>query len=333
MRSAVAWCLAVLFSLCHLTPTASAAVPDEAPESVPVLAYYYQWFSKKSWDRAKVDYPLAGRYSSDDISIMQRHIEEAQSAGIDGFIVSWKSTTTNNRRLEALIKVARAANFKLAVIYQGLDFSRDPLPVERIASDFKFFERRYAPDPVFDLFSKPLLIWSGTWKFSAADIERVTTPTRSSALVLATEKSTEGYERVARYFDGNAYYWSSVDPEQHDGYEERLQDMGSSVHDSGGLWIAPFAPGFDARLVGGTREVPRRDGETLRAEYNAAISSSPDALGLISWNEFSENTHVEPSERHGDSSLQDLTSLVRGPSVPQAPTAADSNDPGKEGAF
>ena len=107
--------------------------------------------------------------------------------------------------------------------------------------------------------------------------------------------------------------------------------MGSSVHDSGGLWIAPFAPGFDARLVGGTREVPRRDGETLRAECNAAISSSPDALGLISWNEFSENTHVEPSERHGDSSLQDLTSLVRGPSVPQAPTAADSNDPGREG--
>jgi hypothetical protein len=330
-RSAVAWCLAVLFSLCQLTPAASAAVPEEAPDSVPVLAYYYQWFSKKSWDRAKVDYPLAGRYSSDDITIMQRHIAEAKSAGIDGFIVSWKSTATNNRRLEALMKVARTANFKLAVIYQGLDFSRDPLPVERIANDFDFFKRHYAPDPVFDVFSKPLLIWSGTWEFSAADIERVTTPTRNSVLVLATEKSTNGYERISRYFDGNAYYWSSVDPQQHDGYEERLQDMASSVHDSGGLWIAPFAPGFDARLVGGAREVPRRDGETLRAEYNAAISSSPDALGLISWNEFSENTHVEPSQRHRDSSLRELISLVRGPSVPQAPTAADSDDPGRDG--
>jgi hypothetical protein len=330
-RPAVAWCLAVLFSLCHLAPAASAAVPEEAPDSVPVLAYYYQWFSKKSWDRAKVDYPLAGRYSSDDISIMHRHIAEAKAAGIDGFIVSWKSTSTNNRRLEALMKVARTANFKLAVIYQGLDFSRDPLPVERIANDFDFFKRHYAPDPVFDVFSKPLLIWSGTWKFSAADIERVTTPTRNSVLVLATEKSTDGYERVSRYFDGNAYYWSSVDPQQHDGYEERLQDMASSVHDAGGLWIAPFAPGFDARLVGGTREVPRRDGETLRAQYNAAISSSPDALGLISWNEFSENTHVEPSERHRDSSLRELTSLVRGPSVPQAQTAAGSDDSGRGG--
>ena len=148
-RSAVAWCLAVLFSLCHLTPAASAAVPEDAPDSVPVLAYYYQWFSKKSWDRAKVDYPLAGRYSSDDISIMQRHIEEAKSAGIDGFIVSWKSTATNNRRLEALIKVARAANFKLAVIYQGLDFSRDPLPVERIANDFDLLRAALRPGSGF----------------------------------------------------------------------------------------------------------------------------------------------------------------------------------------
>jgi hypothetical protein len=120
-RSLVAWCAALLLSLCHLVPTASAAPPEEeAATSVPVLAYYYQWFTPKSWDRAKIDYPLAGRYSSDDVSIMQRHIAEAKSAGIGGFIVSWKSTATNNRRLEALIKVARAADFKLAIIYQGL---------------------------------------------------------------------------------------------------------------------------------------------------------------------------------------------------------------------
>jgi hypothetical protein len=298
---------------------------------VPVLAYYYQWFDQKSWDRAKIDYPLAGRYSSDDVSIMKRHIEEAKSAGIKGFIVSWKSSTTNNRRLKALIGVARAADFKLAVIYQGLDFYREPLPVQRIASDWDLFERRYASDPVFDLFSKPLLIWSGTWKFSTSDIERVTTPMRDSALVLATEKSPAGYERVARYFDGNAYYWSSVDPQQNGGYRKRLNAMASTVHESGGLWIAPFAPGFDARLVGGTREVPRRDGETLRMQYNAAVASSPDALGLISWNEFSENTHVEPSERHGNSALSELTSLIRGPSVGRSPVTGESDDSGKAG--
>ena len=329
-RSLAALCVAILLSLCHLTPTA-AAQPGEASGNAPILAYYYQWFTPKSWSRAKIDYPLAGRYSSDNTSIMKRHIDEAKSAGIEGFIVSWKSTSTNNRRLEALMQVARAADFKLAIIYQGLDFHRNPQPVQRIAADFDFFERRYASDPVFDLFAKPLLIWSGTWEFSASDIERVTTPVRDSALVLATEKSPEGYQRVARHFDGNAYYWSSVDPQTNSRYQERLAAMASAVHKSGGLWIAPFAPGFDARLIGGTREVPRRDGETLRMEYNAAVSSAPDALGLISWNEFSENTHVEPSERYRNSALVELTSLVRGPSVRAPPMTDDSDDPGKDG--
>jgi hypothetical protein len=329
-RSLAAWCVAVLLSLCCLTPTA-AAQPVKASGSPPVLAYYYQWFSPNSWNRAKIDYPLAGRYSSDDTSIMKKQIDQAKSAGIEGFIVSWKSTNTNNRRLEALMKVARAADFKLAIIYQGLDFSRNPLPVQQIADDFDLFKRRYASDPVFDLFAKPLLIWSGTWSFSTSDIERVTTPLRDSALVLATEKSPEGYQRVARYFDGNAYYWSSVDPQTNSRYQERLATMASTVHKSGGLWIAPFAPGFDARQVGGTQEVARRDGQTLRMEYNSAVSSSPDALGLISWNEFSENTHVEPSERYGNSSLTELTSLIRGPSVPVSPMTDESDDPGRDG--
>ena len=51
--------------------------------------------------------------------------------------------------------------------------------------------------------------------------------------------------------------------------------MSDMVHRSGGRWVAPFAPGFDARLVGGTREVLRRDGATLRKEYAAAVASSP----------------------------------------------------------
>jgi Glycosyl hydrolase family 99/Calcineurin-like phosphoesterase len=329
-RSLAAWCVAIMLSLCCLTQTATAQ-PVEAPGSLPVLAYYYQWFSPNSWNRAKIDYPLAGRYSSDDTTIMKKQIDQAKSAGIGGFIVSWKSTSTNNRRLEALMKVARAADFKLAIIYQGLDFSRKPLPVQRIADDFDLFKQRYASDPVFDLFAKPMLIWSGTWMFSTSDIERATTSLRDSALVLATEKSPEGYQRVARYFDGNAYYWSSVDPQTNSRYEERLNAMASTVHKSGGLWIAPFAPGFDARLVGGAQEVQRRAGQTLRMEYNAAVSSSPDALGLISWNEFSENTHVEPSERYGSSALTELTSLIRGPSVPTSPMTDNSDDPGKGG--
>jgi hypothetical protein len=40
---------------------------------------------------------------------------------------------------------------------------------------------------------------------------------------------------------------------------------------------------------------------------------------------------VEPSERYGNSSLTELTSLIRGPSVPVSPMTDESDDPGRDG--
>jgi hypothetical protein len=308
------------------TPAPSAPSASASPQAaMPLLAFYYIWFDPASWDRAKIDYPRLGRYSSDDPRVMRQHIEWAKSAGIDGFIVSWKDTTTNDRRLQLLMGVAREMNFKLAMIYQGLDFSRNPLPVTQVAADFLTFSKEYATDPVFlRLGGKPLTIWSGTWAYTHDQVAQVTRPVRDSMLVLNTEKNTKGYQRISDVTDGDAYYWSSVNTDTNTGYAAKLGDMSQAIHQDGKYWIAPFAPGFDARMVGGTNTVDRKDGQTLRTEYAAAVQSSPDALGLISWNEFSENSYVEPSEKFGTRYLDVLRELRATP-VPQPPSATDSS--------
>ena len=288
--------------------TSARGAPSTTSRSspLPLFAYYYQWFDVRSWDRAKIDYPALGRYSSDDRQVMTRHIREAKTAGVTGFIVSWKDTPTDTRRLHSLADVAAREHFSLAMIYQGLDFNRKPLPVVKVAADFKMFAAQFAQDPVFyRMGGKPLTIWSGTWAFSHHDVASVTGAVRPALLVLSTEKSVAGYQRISDVTDGDAYYWSSVNPTTNRTYAAKLRDMSSAVHADGKYWIAPVAPGFDARLVGGTKTVPRGDGATLRTEYNTAMESSPDALGLISWNEFSENTYVEPSERLGRRYLDD----------------------------
>ncbi len=319
----VAGCLTTFAALPVAAP--ASADPSAAAPATPLLAFYYIWFDRGSWDRAKTDYPRLGRYSSDDPRVMRQHIDLAKSAGIDGFIVSWKDTPVNDRRLRLLMSVARQADFKLAMIYQGLDFTRDPLPGQRVAADFATFRDQYASDPVFfRLAGKTLTIWSGTWAFSHAEVASVTGPVRDTMLVLNTEKSVAGYRRIADVTDGDAYYWSSVNPRTNPGYGDKLAGMSAAVHQNHQYWIAPFAPGFDARLVGGTSTVDRRDGETLRAEYAAAVRSSPDALGLISWNEFSENTHVEPSTNHGGRYLDVLREL-RTTQPPAPPGATDSS--------
>lgn len=287
--------------------TSSVRITETPDNSVPLLAYYYIWFDTQSWDRAKTDYPILGRYSSDNAEVMRRHIRWAKAAGIDGFIVSWKSTEKLNRRLDQLTRIAAEENFKLAINYESLDFHRNPLPPEQVDADLNYFVQHYANHPVFSLFDKPLVIWAGTWEFSLNEINRVTQTKRNDLLILASEKNVEGYQRLAEFVDGDAYYWSSVNPQSHSGYLDKLTAMGEAIHTNGGMWIAPAAPGFDARLVGGTSVVERKDGETLKTELNTALRSIPDAVGLISWNEFSENSHIEPSQSYGNLYLEVLT--------------------------
>jgi hypothetical protein len=275
----------------------------------PVLAYYYLWYNPTSWNRAKTDYPLLGRYSSDEVEVMRQHIVSAKSAGITGFLVSWKATPVLIRRLETLAKIARAEHFTLGIVYQGLDFRREPLPIPTVEKDLAYFDEHMADDPVYRIFDRPLVVWTGTERVSASDVATVTGPHRADLLILASAKTVEDYQRIATAVDGNAYYWSAANisgPSQ----VKRLEAMSEATHAHGGLWIAPAAPGFDARLVGGKTVVERRNGATLRENLAAARASSPDALGIISWNEFSENTHIEPSQRYGDEALQTVADVL-----------------------
>ena len=325
---------AVLAIVLALAPGPAVASPATSPTPEPsnmqgvkplVLAHYYIWFTPGSWNRAKQDIPLAGRYSSDDIDVMRTHVRQAQAAGIDGFIVSWKNTPDLDFRLANLVTVAAEQDFKLAITYQGLDFNRVPLPPARIATDLDFFADTYGNTPVFDIFGKPFVVLTGTSVMTKATVAKIAEPRRNRLFILASDKNIKSYERIADVVDGNLYYWSSVNPHNHSGYAEKLISFGNAVRAHGGIWVAPAAPGFDARLVGGTSSIDRMDGETLRAEWNAAVSSRPAAVGVISWNEFSENTHVEPSKAYGDRYLDVLGQLTGPASSPSA--SLDSSEP------
>jgi hypothetical protein len=292
------------------TGSSSVASVNNSATTSPLFAYYYIWFSHNSWARAKKDLPLIGAYSSSDPGVMRHQIEQAKSAGITGFIVSWKDTPLDDLRLRLLMRVSAQENFKLAMIYEGLDFYRHPLPASEVAAGFRVFRDKFASSPVFyRVDGKPLTIWSGTWAYSYAQVATVTGAVRPQLLVLSTEKSVAGFKRISAVTDGDAYYWSSVNPATDSRYQAKLDQMSQAIHSAGKYWIAPFAPGFDARLLGGKRAVPRYSGQTLRAEYNSAVQSSPNMLGLISWNEFSENSYVEPSKEYGYQSLDALRQL------------------------
>ena len=344
VRSALLrWVLAVaLLSIAPMFTPVSASPPPQvsaapSPEertvsAVPVWAYYYIWFDPSSWTRAKTDTPLLGTYSSDERVVMRKHIELAKAAGIDGFLVSWKDTATLSERLSRLVDVAREADFHLGIVYQGLDFARRPIETRQACADLATFASRWSADPVFSLHDdRPIIVWTGTDQFSTADLERCVSKVRDRLRVLASSRSIAQWNRVSPVVEGSAYYWSSVNPEK-SWYPRTLFEMGQAIHADGGLWVAPAAPGFDARLVGGKSIVPRAGGRTLTRELEAATASAPDAIGLISWNEFTENSHVEPSRLYGMTALETLSAFTgRGSALPTLDSSAPPPRPTASG--
>lgn len=300
---------------------ASLAAPGDSAD-VPVFAYYYIWYTRGSWDRAKTDLPQLGPYSSSDSTVIAQHIRWARAAGIDGFIVSWKHEPRLDVPLQRLVAEAEKQNFKLILLYQGLDFQRDPIDPTKVLEDLSWFARTYGTNPVFDVFGRPAVVWSGTWKFSDDEIGMVRAGLGApdNLLLLGSERSAEDYRKRAELYDGDAYYWSSGDPIETPGYQQRIDNLSAAVAADDGRWIAPAAPGFDARLVGGTSTVDRRDGATYRASWEAAMVSDPSALGIISWNEFSENSHIEPSVAYRTRYL-DLTRELTGGGTAAAPAS------------
>jgi hypothetical protein len=295
-----------------------------AQSPIPVLAYYYIWYNISSWNRAKQDYPLLGRYSSSDPDIMRRHIEMAATAGISGFLVSWKHTDFLDPKLDKLVELARERQFKLGIVYEGLNYARKPLPAAQVASDLRYFADRYATDPVFDLFGKPAVIITGTDQYTVDELREIIDPVRSRLQVLASAKNTPEYQRSAPLVDGDAYYWSSGDPAE-PSFGKKLAQMGAAVRADRGLWFAPAPAGFDATDLDGHRVIPRRNGETLGRSIEAARASSPDAVAVISWNEFSENSHVEPSEQYGATALESLARMTGAPT--EVTGLPDSSEP------
>ncbi len=322
--------LAALTGLSMAGPgLASAAAPSLAasPSGArpPVLAYYYMWFNAASWTHAKIDLPTLGGYDSTDPAIIHQQVTWAKASGVDAFIASWKNTPTLDKALAELVTECRNQGLKLVLIYEGLDVNRNPIPVTTVGNDIVWFADHYGSDPVFDVFAKPAVIWSGSWQFTAAQIAavraQVGAPDR--LLLLGSEKDAASYKARAALFDGDAYYWSSADPLSTPGYQTRLAQLGAAVHATHGLWLAPAAVGFDARLNGGTSVVDRRNGATLQQAWSDALATSPDGVAVISWNEYTENSYIEPSRNFGYRYLQVLAGLTGAPG-PVVPSGSPS---------
>jgi hypothetical protein len=268
-------------------------------------------------------------YSQDDPGFIEADVRQAAAAGLAGFIVNWAGTgqagqtvTSNpySKRLQTLVTAVHKVNsagipFKLWLSYKA---SARVLSQATIVNDLRYFTAHYGKDPAFDRArsSRPTMIWQGSRKYSLSVLQAVSGQFGSAMRILGDEQKWSATR--GRYLDGNAYYWSSQNPYSNPQSFQQLGTLAANVRasgrnpdGSGKAWIAPIAPGYDRQLAGGTSCVPRKGGQTLKKLYDGNLGSHPQDFGLISWNEITEATYIDPMTRYGSQDLSVLTSLIR----------------------
>lgn len=271
--------------------------------------------------------------SQDDPAVIDEDVRQAAAAGLSGFVVNWRGTgqphqslasVSYNRRLKHLVDAVHALNasgtpFTLWFSYKASD---TVLTRSYIRNDLNYLRQTYAHDGAFAHpygSSRPALIWMGSRKYSTRTLAAISGAFRAS-FYLVGDENWRTWKGHSEYFDADQYYWSSQNPYQNPRSFTQLRRLAAMVRASGKRWFAPFAPGFDAQLLGtGHGCVPRRGGDTMRALYRGNATTNPDAMLLISWNEVAEGTYVEPLQRWGDRYVRALRPLITGPNAARRP--------------
>src|SRR5512136_1258376 len=111
--------LIVIFVLALLGPVFPVAAQGEHL----VLGFYYDWYDEKSFGPRKTSDQPVTPYKSSDRTTIERQVDQAKQAGLDGFIVSWYGPNggSNNQtetNLNTLLDVAQQKNFKVAVDFE-----------------------------------------------------------------------------------------------------------------------------------------------------------------------------------------------------------------------
>jgi hypothetical protein len=292
--------------------------PVRGVDSRLVLAFFYPWWSLGGWSSDLfIDNPLQ-RYSTDDAADLVRVMTQAKNAGLDALVVSWAGRYfdggIDHRRMQACLGAAGSAGMKVATLFettvanpQHVDGTADPDTVFRWLIDVV---DEYASQPAYlRVGSRPVVLAYAAQRMSQAGWADALGRLRASGRDILLVGEGINATRLGA-LDGLFFYASNL----YQGDEIRDFDRTQSLsvrtyhllpNDNGRrrIWVATVSPGYDDTHLRDGR-VPRvsdRDGgRYYERQWQSAIDMRADWVVVTSWNEWLENTHIEPSTLYGD---------------------------------
>ncbi len=255
------------------------------PPSASIRAtFYYPWFPE-TWGSTSNPFtnyhPVLGYYSSDDASVISRHINEMTYAGFDAAIASWwgQGQHSESTRIPALLNNANnnsnGKNLKWALYYEK-ESTGDPA-VSEITSDLGYIKNHYASNANYlKINSKPVIF---VFTDGGDDC--------SMAQRWHDANANEGFYVVLKVF--NNYTTCQYQP---DGWH---QYGPASATDSQGKYSYTVSPGYYKKGDVSAR-LPRLDATTWAANIDKMTTSGAQFQLVTTFNEWGEGTAVEPAD-------------------------------------
>ncbi len=282
-------------------------LPSEAPMApVPKMgvAVYYAWYSMGSWTSNELKDHPATLYDSGDTLAIARQMDQAKSAGIGAFIESWAGQgTDSDNKLKLLLKVGQQKNFKIGIFFENTGDDTNA-----IYNRFAYLVTTYRDNPaLLKVNNKPIATPFITGNKSCATWKNILDKLHAAGLDVAVINDHEIGDSLS-IFDGIVAA-ANIDQGRRVHYFSVLADSTSPK-----IYIPTAMPGFDERLIPGRdppRYIDRQNGQYFSTQLDIAMKAFPNWVEAYTWNEWWEETYIEPSVNYGDQYLQIFGSYVK----------------------
>lgn len=314
-----------------------AAPAAAAP--LTVAAYYYPWYDDGQWARGTMRSPVLGDYVSRDPATIASHFAWARQYGVDVFVCNWlgRTSTSDSTLRDYLLPSPARGRTKIAILYEsglrlGLTDNRivfGEREQQILLSDFDYLAATYFRSPAYyRVGGRPVVVLYVSRIFRGAYAEaigalrmRMRTAWGVDLYLIGDEVDWDlGPSRTRiRLYDAITGYtlYSRTQPQS--GFLRLVEDRYRAFKHVAAERRVAFVPGAQ----------PGYDDRGIRPEEGHYVLSEPRLferglalagryvdrrLGLMtitSWNEWHEDTQIEPATDYGLDLLEKLARFKR----------------------
>lgn len=309
----------------------------QPPSRRLLMAHYMPWFEAsadgKSWgwhwtmnhyhpdrkegarpEAASHYRPLIGLYDSDDPDALECHLQLMKLAGIDGVLIDWYGNTDyldyarNHRCTEHLIDLAKRAGMKYGIVYEDQTVPRliegKRIPengaVEHGQKTLQWLQEHWFGDPAYlRQDDHPTFLVFGSGYYQADQWSRI-----FAGITPSPRLFTESHRRAPA---AGSFDW----PQPKEGTDAALKEareFNAQPVKPSEIIPAAFPRFHDIYAEAGVHpswgRVEDREGKTYEETLRGALATNANVVQLVTWNDWSEGTQIEPSVEFGYRDLE-----------------------------